>query len=178
MNTTKTLSGMQGELGEKLPAAFKELTPEALKAGEGIKFIAKQFGGTAQADVDTFAGSMSQMSNAVGDAGEAFGSLLAPAVRLGADALSFLANSLTSIINLEETQARRLNDTVTAYSDYEKSLKQYDTAIQNMSLDELIDEFFTLNQVTDAQDKAFFKEKALRGELTETIDEMSSSNQG
>ena len=175
MNTTKTLSGMQGELGEKLPAAFKELTPEALKAGEGIKFIAKQFGGTAQADVDTFAGSMSQMSNAVGDAGEAFGSLLAPAVRLGADALSFLANSLTSIINLEETQARRLNDTVTAYSDYEKSLKQYDTAIQNMSLDELIDEFFTLNQVTDAQDKAFFKEKALRGELTETIDEMSSS---
>ena len=175
LNTSKTLSGMAGELGEKLGPAFRDLTPEALKAGDGIKFIAEQFGGTAQADADSFAGSMAQMSNAVGDTGEAFGSLLAPAVRMGADALSFLANSLTSIINLEETQKARLNDSVMAYTDLQRGLDDYNSAVKNMTMDELIDEFFVLNQVTDEQDKIFLREKALRGELRETIDEMTSS---
>ena len=36
MNTSKTLSGMAGELGERLGPAFRNITPEALKTGEGI----------------------------------------------------------------------------------------------------------------------------------------------
>tara|TARA_R100000808_G_C2153181_1_gene163175 strand:+ start:417 stop:2429 length:2013 start_codon:yes stop_codon:yes gene_type:complete len=78
MNTTKTLSGMQGELGEKLPAAFKELTAEQLKAGEGIKFIAKQFKGTAEVEAQTFVGSMEQITNKLGDAQEALGKVFGP----------------------------------------------------------------------------------------------------
>ena len=50
MNTAKTLSGLAGEVGEKLGPAFRELTPEALKAGAGIQFIKEQFAGVAQAD--------------------------------------------------------------------------------------------------------------------------------
>ena len=80
MNTTKTLSGMQGELGEKLPAAFKLLTAEQLKAGEGIKFIREQFKGTAEVDAKSLTGQLEQMRNAVGDAGEAMGELLSPVV--------------------------------------------------------------------------------------------------
>jgi len=78
MNTSKTLSGMAGELGEKLGPAFRDLSIEALKAGDGIKFISEQFGGTAQADAETFTGQMDQMKNAIGDTGEAVGGLLAP----------------------------------------------------------------------------------------------------
>ena len=96
MNVTKTLSGMQGELGEKLPAAFKELTPEALKAGEGIKFIAEQFGGTAQADAESMTGQIDQMKNAAGDAGEAFGELLAPAVKRTAGFFQTAAENVSS----------------------------------------------------------------------------------
>ena len=162
MNTTKTLSGMQGELGEKLPAAFKELTPEMLKAGEGIKFIADQFGGTAQADADTFAGSMAQMSNAVGDAGEAFGAILAPAIRMTADVITFLAGGLNKIMNLEEHHARSINDSVEAYDDYKRSLLDYDTVVSNMSFDELLSEFFTLNEVTDESAQLILREKALK----------------
>ena len=78
LNTSKTLSGMAGELGEKLGPAFRELSIEALKAGDGIKFIAEQFSGTAQADAETFTGQIEQMKNVIGDASEALGGLLAP----------------------------------------------------------------------------------------------------
>ena len=137
--------------------------------------LANVFGGQASAQAETMSGKLAQMTNALGDAGEAFGSLLAPAVRMGADALSFLANSLTSIINLEETQKARLNDSVMAYTDLQKGLDDYNESVGNMTMDELIDEFFTLNKITNEQDKAFLREKALRGELRETIDQMTLS---
>ena len=81
MNTSKTLSGMAGELGEKLGPAFRELSIESLKAGDGIKFIAEQFGGTAKADAESFTGQLEQMKNAVGDAQEAIGEALSPAIK-------------------------------------------------------------------------------------------------
>ena len=91
LNTSKTLSGMAGELGEKLGPEFRELSQEALKAGEGIKFIAEQFGGTAQADAQSFTGQLDQMKNAVGDAQEALGEALAPVVTKVAKALKIAA---------------------------------------------------------------------------------------
>ena len=80
MNTSKTLSGMAGELGEKLGPAFRELDQDALKAGEGIKFIAEQFGGTARADAETFSGQIEQMQNAFGDLQEELGERFAPTI--------------------------------------------------------------------------------------------------
>ena len=80
MNTSKTLSGMAGELGEKLGPAFIELDQDALKAGEGIKFIAEQFGGTARADAETFSGQIEQMQNAFGDLQEELGERFAPTI--------------------------------------------------------------------------------------------------
>ena len=80
MNTSKTLSGMAGELGEKLGPGFRELSQEALKAGDGIKFIAEQFGGTAVADAETFTGQIDQMWNAFGDLQEELGERFAPTI--------------------------------------------------------------------------------------------------
>ena len=93
MNTSKTLSGMAGELGEKLGPGFREISQEALKAGEGIKFIAEQFGGTAQADAESFNGQLDQMKNAVGDAAEALGETLSPIVTKVAKGLKSAAES-------------------------------------------------------------------------------------
>jgi len=97
MNTTKTLSGMQGELGEKLPAAFKELTAEQLKAGEGIVFIREQFKGTAEEEAQTLSGSLDQMSNAFGDLQEKIGEKLAPAI-------STLAQNFKELIEVDPSE--------------------------------------------------------------------------
>mgnify|MGYP003637274942 FL=1 len=100
MNTTKTLSGMQGELGEKLPAAFKELTAEQLKAGEGIKFIREQFKGTAEEETDTLTGALDQLSNAFGDMRETMGARLAPTIKA-------LANSFTDFISIPVSETMK-----------------------------------------------------------------------
>ena len=97
MNTTKTLSGMQGELGEKLPAAFKELTAEQLKAGEGIVFIREQFKGTAEEEAQTLSGSLDQMSNAFGDLQETMGERLAPTI-------SIVAQNFKNLIEIDPSQ--------------------------------------------------------------------------
>ena len=102
MNTTKTLSGMQGELGEKLPAAFKLLSAEQLKAGEGIKFIREQFKGTAEVEAQSLSGALEQMSNAIGDAGEVFGELLAPTVIAAANGITALAQGFQSLMNWQD----------------------------------------------------------------------------
>ncbi len=109
MNTSKTLSGMAGELGEKLGPGFRELSQEALKAGDGIKFIAEQFGGTAQADAETFTGQIEQMKNAVGDAGEAIGGLLAPFVQRVAGFFQAAAEGASNFFKeLDETPIETL----------------------------------------------------------------------
>ena len=98
MNTTKTLSGMQGELGEKLPAAFKELTAEQLKAGEGIEFIRKQFKNTAEIEAKSMTGALEQMRNAAGDAQEALGKTLEPVVTAIAKRMKSAAEAFKNFV--------------------------------------------------------------------------------
>lgn len=74
-NVAKTLGGYAGELGETIPK-LKELTQAQLQAGEGIKLLAQQFQGTAQKQVKTFGGSLTQLNNSVGDLLEQFGFLI------------------------------------------------------------------------------------------------------
>tara|TARA_R100000734_G_scaffold19127_1_gene18324 strand:- start:5299 stop:7173 length:1875 start_codon:yes stop_codon:yes gene_type:complete len=97
INTTKTLSGMQGEIGEKLPAAFKQLTAEQLKAGEGITFIRNQFRGTAKEEAQTLTGALTQASNAFGDLQEKVGERFAPV-------LNDLTKSFTDLITLNPSE--------------------------------------------------------------------------
>jgi|TARA_B100000073_G_scaffold118066_1_gene95536 hypothetical protein len=109
MNTSKTLSGMAGELGEKLGPAFRELTPEALKAGDGIKFIAEQFAGQAQSDAESFGGKLDQMKNAAGDAAESLGEVLAPIVIKISGAMQKAAEVFSSFMQeAQETELETL----------------------------------------------------------------------
>ena len=85
-NTSKTLSGMTGELGESVPA-LKELTAAELKAGKGVEVMRKMFKGAAENETKTFTGAMDQAKNAMGDAAESLGNLLLPMATDGAKVL-------------------------------------------------------------------------------------------
>jgi len=104
-NTAKTFSGLSGELGELIPQ-LRELTTEQMKAGDAVKVIADLFGGQAQENTKTMAGAIEQMKNAVGDAAESVGSLLAPTVIKAANALKsaaeFSSDFLKGLQNLKE----------------------------------------------------------------------------
>tara|TARA_Y100000593_G_scaffold33416_1_gene65689 strand:- start:707 stop:2263 length:1557 start_codon:yes stop_codon:yes gene_type:complete len=166
MNTTKTLSGMQGELGEKLPAAFKELTPEALKAGEGIKFIAEQFAGTAQADAETFSGRIDQMSNAVGDAGEALGEVLAPAVIAAANVVKGLAEAFSGLIGFQDELIKQYSQQFRLLTESESAMRDFQETVNQMDMQDVIqgfrDQGIFLNELTDAQVKATISSEAFQ----------------
>lgn len=71
-NISKTLGGYAGELGEVIPE-LKELTQEQLQNGEGVALLAKRYQGFAQAEIKTFGGAMTQLTNAFGDFLEGIG---------------------------------------------------------------------------------------------------------
>jgi len=104
-NTAKTFSGLSGELGELIPQ-LRGLTTEQMKAGDAVKVIADLFGGQAQENTKTMAGAIEQMKNAVGDAAEAVGAVLAPTVIKAANALKgaaeFSSDFLKGLQNLKE----------------------------------------------------------------------------
>lgn len=71
----KTFSGVTGKLDEQIPA-LKGLTQEALKSGDAIKIVLDRFGGSAEAQILTFAGGLKQAENAFGNLQEAFGRII------------------------------------------------------------------------------------------------------
>ncbi len=68
----KTLSGEMGRLGQEVPA-IKNLSKEALRAGDAIAVVAARFSGSAAAQVNTFGGALTQAKNAFGDLLEEIG---------------------------------------------------------------------------------------------------------
>lgn len=84
-----------------------------------------QFGGLARASAETMAGGLEQMTNAVGDAGEALGTLLAPVVVTTAKGIKFLAEGVSSLVERfknfgEEVQGAILTPTEIANQQFEK----------------------------------------------------------
>jgi|GEM_PF-6303438 len=72
MNLSKTLSGMSGELGEKIPQ-LRDLTTEELKAGKGIDVVSEAVRGQARAWAETGQGGLEQAGNSFGDVWEKAG---------------------------------------------------------------------------------------------------------
>ena len=63
-----------------------------------LEELETQFGGLARETAQTMSGSLEQMTNSIGDAGEALGSLLAPAVIKTASGMKVLAEGVASVI--------------------------------------------------------------------------------
>tara|TARA_R100000149_G_C5874505_1_gene138256 strand:- start:41 stop:1720 length:1680 start_codon:yes stop_codon:yes gene_type:complete len=126
-NTSKTFSGLAGELGELVPQ-LRDLTTEEMKAGEAVKVLGELFEGQASKQAETLAGSLVQMSNAVGDAGEAIGSLLAPSVIKVAGGIKFLAEGVGDVIERfkdfgEEVDGVLIDGKTTEIEKFKQSIK-------------------------------------------------------
>tara|TARA_R100000655_G_scaffold27324_1_gene55754 strand:- start:8623 stop:10194 length:1572 start_codon:yes stop_codon:yes gene_type:complete len=96
-NTAKTFSGLAGELGELVPQ-LRGLTAEQMKSGDAVKVLGELFEGQANVQANTLTGTLMQMENAVGDAGEAIGELLSPAVIKIAKAMQSFAENTVDFI--------------------------------------------------------------------------------
>ena len=107
-NTSKTFSGLAGELGELVPQ-LRDLTQEEMKAGDAVKVLADLFKGQASKQADTYAGSVQQLKNELGDMAEDMGRIvvpvfekLAPHLRL---AIDFYSEFLKVGEDTKESQA-------------------------------------------------------------------------
>ena len=161
MNTSKTLSGMAGELGEKLGPSFRELTPEALKAGEGIKFIAEQFAGQAQSDAESFGGKLDQMKNAAGDAAESLGEVLAPIVIKISGAMQKAAEVFSSF--MQEAQETKLETLIRETKALGGNTTELEIALNKVNMNEAMKKLGNdLRDVADIEDDITKKQDAKR----------------
>ena len=136
-NTAKTFSGLSGELGELIPQ-LRDLTTEEMKAGKAVEIMADLFGGTATAQAQTLTGSLQQMSNALGDAGEAIGNVLAPAVIGISKVVTAFANGLSDIINFREGLAELAKD-FKVLTDAQFQVIQLEQALEGMTKQDILD---------------------------------------
>ena len=177
-NTAKTFSGLAGELGELVPQ-LRDLTPEAMKAGEAVEVMGELFGGAAEAEADTFSGSMQQLQNIMGDMGEQIGSTFAPAIMAVVDGFKGLVDVNASDVLKDEKQEFNalldiLKDVNSQTSTRDKAIKKlndkYGDYIGNLDLEKARLEDIQELQVESA--KAFEKkiiDKQFEEELTEAI---------
>ena len=147
-NVSKTFSGLQGELGELIPQ-LKELTQEELKAGDALDVISELMGGSAVENTETLAGKLEQTKNAVSDAGESLGELLAPTVIHTANAVAFLSDKLVSgakfignLIAGEETAIDTTNEFAGSQKFLAEQTERANVALKDQLTDQqLIDQF-------------------------------------
>ena len=154
-NTAKTFSGMAGELGELVPQ-IRELTAEQMKAGDAVKVMGELFEGQASAQAETLTGKLEQTKNAIGDAGESLGELLAPTVILTANAVAFLSDKLVSgakFIGDLIAGSDKAKDTTNEFAGAQKKLAE-ETERANVALKD---------QLTEEELRNQFSEKTVAG---------------
>ena len=99
-NTSKTFSGLAGELGELVPQ-LRDLTKEEMMAGDAVKVLGDLFEGQASKQADTLSGSLEQAKNKAGDLAEAIGQKLSPFIKTLATDFTKAADSAISFIGPE-----------------------------------------------------------------------------
>ena len=135
-NTAKTFSGLAGELGELVPQ-LRELTQEEMKAGKAVEVLGELFEGQASKQAETLAGSLVQMSNAVGDAGEAIGSLLAPSVIRVAGGIKTLAEGVGDLIERFKGFGKEVDGVL--IDDKTTEIEKFRESIKGLSSEELLE---------------------------------------
>lgn len=71
----KTFSGVTGKLDEQIPV-LKNLTKEQLASGKALDIVIERFGGTAQANIQNFAGQIENAKNSFGNFQESIGAII------------------------------------------------------------------------------------------------------
>lgn len=99
-NTSKTFSGLAGELGELVPQ-LRDLTTEEMKSGKAVKVLGELFEGQASEQAKTMSGALDQAMNSAGDLAEAIGEKLSPLIKVLAEDFTVATESLTGFIGPE-----------------------------------------------------------------------------
>jgi hypothetical protein len=118
---------------------MENLTTKAEKTEYAMKLLNEKFGGTARAELDTYAGQIAQLKNYVGDYQEMIGDKLNPVLKKGAERLTefFRRATETSL----ETTIRQLKELgasaeelqrLQSLSDMENYFKTYAQQIQQI----------------------------------------------
>ena len=145
-NTSKTFSGLAGELGELVPQ-LRDLTQEEMKAGKAVEVLGNLFEGQASKQTETLAGSIQQMNNAVGDAAESIGSLLAPTVIKVADGIKFLAEGVGTVISRFKDFGKEVDAVLLEGTSLAKvQLDEFRESIKNLSSKEIEEMLNALNK--------------------------------
>ena len=154
-NTAKTFSGMAGELGELVPQ-IRTLTAEEMKAGKAVEVMGELFAGQAQADAQSYTGSIDQMKNAFGDVAESIGSTLAPAIQ---NVATFVSDFLTTPLSDQLVEDKNaMEDLFTIAEDMNASTELRKDAIDEINekygklLPNLLTEKTTLKDLKKAQE--------------------------
>lgn len=147
----RTFSGSAGRLNQTIPA-LQGLSKEALASGAAIQFVLDRFGGSAQAQLQTFSGVTQALSNSFGDLKEELGFAI-----VENEALIIALNNLNQIIialggNVKENRSI-LNDFVTGAV----NVAVFAVAELAKFTQVLIDTFFAVIQAIKIANIAFFE---------------------
>ena len=154
--------------------------------------IAKLFGGQAKAQAETMAGSIEQMKNAVGDAAEALGDLLAPTVMTAANALKgaaeFADKFLTGLKNLKEfgdvggldAVIKNTDQTVIGYQNVNKAIASFSKKAREMGMDvkKLNKDALTDDEgrIRSARERLIFMKNAIDEEIKNRQEKQAEHN--
>lgn len=145
-NTSKTFSGLAGELGELVPQ-LRDLTKEEMEAGKAVEVLGNLFEGQASKQAETMSGSLDQMNNSIGDAAESIGSLLAPMVIKTAKGIKSLAEGVSSVTRRFKNFGKEVDAVILDPEQLAiQSLEEFRKEVQGMSEDDLKDLVEKLNR--------------------------------
>lgn len=164
-NLGKTFSGLTGELGELVPE-LKLLGAEALRSGEGIRFINERFSGAAAADLNTFSGATKSLSNAFGDLQEEIGFFITQSESLGfvINTGKGLIEEITEAIKEYRTEQQRSNGTLVEtdvtltgltekYAQVRDEIEKYQQVIDADKQKDLLESLFSFDNAPLARER-------------------------
>jgi|TARA_R100000084_G_scaffold21041_1_gene7135 hypothetical protein len=130
-NTAKTFSGMAGELGELVPQ-IRDLTAEQMKAGDAVRVMGELFEGQASAQANTYAGSVDQLKNELGDMAEDIGTIVIPVFETLAPHLKTAIKFWQEYLNVGEKTSEQTSQYDVEIQSLTDSIKFQTEAIQGL----------------------------------------------
>lgn len=153
--------------------------------------IANLFGGQASAQAKTMTGSIEQMKNAIGDAAEAFGDVLAPVVIGVSKTIKFLAEGIGGLIGSltgffdEAEQAAKKAVLIKQFKDDKVAVEEFKKSMDGLTkeslvelADSLISNTSSLRMWNDEMETSYQKGLLITSELEERkrlLDEIGES---
>lgn len=122
----KAFSGQEGILN-RMGVVISDTVPKAEKFSAAMGAISEKFGGAAQADVETFAGKWTHLTNKLSELGEKIGTYLIPGLTSFAEALIVVIDKIVwfveqvtyaynAVTKLWEGMTKGANDALTSIS--------------------------------------------------------------